>query len=254
MDVIVCKMQDMMKKLMLILQNGYEVEDDVKTIWHVALLLKMFVWQSSSYEISIFCAHSWFVFSPFHFPSILEFFEIEESTMDDGHVMMFKHWVLEDSHVIVVDVDPLRWAIYLSPYIHIYIFTLFLFAHQSITRTLGSCVSSFHVGNKSFVSCESKISYHVFHVELRRRRRSNPSLFLSHGGTKKNNNVPTIFLLIHMEAIHLFLSFGKTNPLSHHVANIDEEEKKKTSWKEILCPMWKEQHKKKQSSLSLMWK
>jgi hypothetical protein len=42
--------------------------------------------------------------------------------------------------------------------------------------------------------------------------------------------------------------------LSHHVANIDEEEKKKTSWKEILCPMWKEQHKKKQSSLSLMWK
>jgi hypothetical protein len=44
----------------------------------------------------------------FIFFGIPEFFEKEEGMVDDGHVVMFRCWVLEDPHVIVAVVDPLK--------------------------------------------------------------------------------------------------------------------------------------------------
>lgn len=152
----------------------------------------MSVWKSSTYEIPICCAHSWFAFSPVYFPGIPEFSEREEVMVDDGQVVLFGCWVLEDADDVVAAVDPLRWAICLLPSLHIVIFTLLLFAHQSVTWGEGSCVSSFHVGGKSLVSCERKRSYHLFHAEAailflkwKKKKKQSVSLSLSWWNQKK---------------------------------------------------------------------
>jgi hypothetical protein len=82
-----------------------------------------------SYEIPICYVHSWFAFSPFHFPNILEFYKRKEGMVDDGQqVVLFRCWVLEDAHAIVATIDPLS-----ELFACCHIFTLLLFAHQSLT-------------------------------------------------------------------------------------------------------------------------
>ncbi len=111
-------------------------------------------------------------------------------------VVMFRHWVLEDPHVIVAVVDPLKWTICLLPYLHIVIFTLLLFAHQSITWTLRSCVSSFMWETNPWSHVKAKRNYHVFHAKLailvfmrKKKKKKKQSISLSFSWWNKKKTI-----------------------------------------------------------------